>query len=170
MLTAEDFLGSKGWCNQKVRMLFSKLDTDKDGYITMEDHRRPTEALLEYYKDRSSPKAVDAFRAATDKQRKLMGDYDTLNTLEFLAKIAEMAAGDLRRMLRNQELVLTTVSETLFDLLDMDGNGVVSKEDFRQGYRLLGWTDKEFDKEHMVTLNREQMEKIAKDFWFKINY
>ncbi len=178
LISVQDFLNSKEWCHLIIGSLFKNWDADKDGFVTKDDDVRAWDILLAHYQSRSSPEAVTAFKAATGRQRAHMGDQEKLSELEFLTKMAEIAAEDMKRMfIEGEDPILVKVSMAFFDLLDTNSDGVLSKDEFFEGYRTIAWADEAIeiaynalDGDGVGTVTRQTMEKVSYDFWYKTNY
>ncbi len=177
LITSQDFLNSKEWCNAVIESLFKNLDTDKDG-VMIKDVFNSWDKIIEHYQSRSSPEAIAAFKESSSCQRALMEGKEKYSELDFLAMMAEIAAGDMKRMfLEGNDPILAKTTMTFFDLVDIDKDRAITKEEFFEGYKLLNWSDAAiemayniFDKDGVGKITREKMEEVTYEYWYKTNY
>ncbi len=178
LISSQDFLNSKIWCYVVIESVFRNLDTDKKGFITNEDRKAVCDKVIEHYRSRSSPEAITAFKESSDRQSVQLEGKDKYNELDFLAKMADLAAEDMKRMfLEGKDPLLAKTSMVFFDVMDTDSDGVITKEEFTEGYKLTNWTDeaieaayKGLDSEDVGKITRKKMEEVTYEFWYKTNY
>ncbi|MFY7067974.1 EF-hand domain-containing protein [Nocardiopsis changdeensis] len=108
--------------------LFDVLDTDGDKYATWADYQRLVDRYITGYTlDPTEPKAhaiETAYRSLWDRLVRYSGAGDRLERQEFIAAM-HAASED-----RSRSNAAEAVAEAVFDLLDEDGDGRISLEEF----------------------------------------
>jgi len=120
--------------------LFSSLDKDKDGRITIKQLSLAMEKLFGIPDDSEENK-----EAAHDFQSLLWSvKIDKESFLEIIEKCR------LRRLLRQANYGVEESMNKLFEMMDKDGNGKVSKPEYREWYKKVVEVDSDFEDDFEV--------------------
>jgi Ca2+-binding EF-hand superfamily protein len=150
--------------------LFDALDTDGDKSVTWADYQRLVDRYLSGYGlEASAPKAQAIQTAYESLWHKLVQatEQDSLNRDRFVAAMHE-ASED-----RSRSNAAEAVAEAVFDLLDADGDGRISLDEFLVYANALGAREEDARKRfsHVDTdgdgyISREEFVLSARQFLF----
>ncbi|MGV9883468.1 EF-hand domain-containing protein [Streptomyces sp. NPDC003006] len=114
--------------DRKLQRLFVAMDTDRDGCIDWSDHQRVVDRYLEVFSVPASSRKGRALQAAYAMLwQELLRHADTdqqLSCPQFVAASRALSA-DTSRFNR-----VEGISHAVFDLMDADGDDVLSREEF----------------------------------------
>lgn len=178
IMSAEDFLKSTAWVYKMEEFVFKILDTDKDGCVTREDYKR---VLDHFQKQDADLELLDVHQTALERfNSEIFGELsDPLSRDNWLKKVAEVAAVDLKRMKQGEELIVMKTSETFFDLVDTNKDGFITLKEFKDGMVASGWDSESatqalkvasIGKDNPDKIERSEVMKHYQDFWYKTDY
>lgn len=126
--TAEEYLANKFWI-KKMKTAFKLSDVDKNGVINIEDFKRSADL----FEKKCPEKAKEIREQLIHVFIESTGSADTQITLnQWLKMRAAIAAHpDARKRFRE-------FMDKEFDLIDTDGSGTISREEFRDFFECKG--------------------------------
>ncbi|MBM7167612.1 EF-hand domain-containing protein [Streptomyces sp. G44] len=112
--------------SMKLQRQFHALDTDQDGYIDWSDYERMLQRYRGAYALEESDRKVQALRDGYSALwRELLNrapDQQRLSATQYVAASQDMRTGDFDRT--------EHVSHAVFDIMDVDGDGQITREEF----------------------------------------
>ena len=153
----------KAFLVRKLKTRFERMDIDKNGYISIEDYQELVRRFVEYGK-----------LSGEDEQRirKAMQDVCTNIGLKEGVKIMrEQFLTDFLKLIENGEVNGDTISE-MFDVVDTNGDGVISPREFHDYFKIMGVDESSaqasfdaIDTDHNGIITRDEFAAAGLDFF-----
>ncbi|XP_064399153.1 luciferin-binding protein-like [Halichondria panicea] len=164
----------KAYHLRKMRTRAARLDINKDGFISREDYEIMSKRLAEYSKvtEEQAKKIRDSVLAVADSI-KLTGDTK-YPVEQFAMKISQTILGNTGE--KNQT-DLHTSHNALFDVIDTNGDGHISVEEFKVYLKVVapGVTEDQdkhafdvIDADKNGEISREEFLAAAEDFFIGV--
>ena len=128
-LTADDYLKNVEW-KARLESTFDALDLNKDGLITVDDVVFDTR---KYAHLNSDPKVIERFRIARCEAAADIGLKPgiSLTKEEYIHNLANLAPREVVKVRSGEGSTIHKVNNALFDVIDTNHDGVVSREEYR---------------------------------------
>jgi len=134
MTSSDSGCGGPFW-ERKMRTFFKRMDVDGNGYLTKEDYERIGDLYVEVGQ-------LDAVKAKQARRKLIKIWYDYFESDSTNGKVNE---ADYIRAVRNRKsLIFETTMQIqglFFDIIDLNGDGIIQKEEFAIFYKVLGIKD-----------------------------
>ena len=130
MTTAQDYLQSSTWV-RRMEHSFEVLDTNKNGYLMLEDIQLPVDKLEKEVKPEAHLMAT--LRARNEEYYALIGVVPGKQTTkdEFVKGVAALAIAEKARKEKGEETLLHKLSEAWYDVVDTNHDGCVRLDEWR---------------------------------------
>lgn len=130
MATAEEFLQNPAWI-ERLEEAFVRLDTKKNGYLTLEDWELWVDNIDREIKP--APHSVAALRDRTVEYCAAIGIVrgSRFTKEQFIKKFAALAVVERGKKLRGEETILHKVNNAWFDVVDTNHDGHVTFDQCR---------------------------------------
>ena len=125
-MTAEDYLKNKEWV-KRIEVTFESLDRDKDGVVTLNDIVCDVKKYSHLNPD---PKVVESLRIAQIEFAAELGIKAGISMTkeEYVRNYANLAPVEVAKVTSGEESVIHKLLNKLFDVIDKDHDGTVSRE------------------------------------------
>ena len=135
-LTADDYLKNAEW-KARVDSIFDALDLNKDGLITVDDVVFDTR---KYAHLNSDPNLIERYRIARCEFVAEIGIKPgiSLTKEEHVHNVANLAPREVAKVRSGEGSLLHKLSNALYDLIDTNHDGFVSREEYRAFLEAVG--------------------------------
>ena len=175
--TEDDYISNSGWVT-RIKGFFDQVDQNKIGTIevanfaTMLDHIhreiKPDPAVYEHLRRVILEEHIVAMGVTPGK--KLTKD-------EYIKNMAKMAGEEHSKRMKGEKMSLAKVNDALFDVFDLNHDGVVTLEEFKVVMRIVyGCNDEEaeasfrlIDTNKNGTIEREELTDYEINYWFGLD-
>ena len=153
----------KAFLLRKLKTRFERMDIDKNGYISIEDYQELARRFVEYGK-----------LSGEDEQRIRKALQDVCNNIglkEGVKIMREQFLTDFLKLIENGEVNGDTISE-MFDVVDTNGDGVISPREFYDYFKIMGVDESSaqtsfdaIDTDHNGIITRDEFIAAGLDFF-----
>ena len=129
-LTVETYLGNAKWV-KRIDDYFDDTDSDKNGFLTREEWVKPMKALKDIVPDRTEK--IDEVLAAVEKLLDVLGLTEDMKADKQKLKelVAALAISEVEKLNKGELTYTEKLSHALFDVMDRDGNGYLSYDEYK---------------------------------------
>lgn len=137
MATVQDYLQNPAWVH-RVEQRFEIMDTNKNGYLTLEDVQLAADNLEKEVKPDAHLMAN--LRARKEEFYALLGIVSGKQTTkdEFVKAAAAMAIAEKARKEKGEEILIQKMHDAWFDVVDTNHDGYVRLDEFKIVMRVGG--------------------------------
>jgi len=136
MSSQDSGFGGRFW-ERKVRTFFKLVDIDGNGYITKGDY----ESLADRYKEMGK---LDDVKAKQVRRKLVKVWFDLFEADSTDGRVDEATFCQSAR--KCEALIFTTATQfhgLFFDLIDLSGDGIIQKDEFRLFFKVFGIGDEQ---------------------------
>jgi len=136
MATSDSGFGGPFW-ERKVKSFLRRMDADGDGYITKKDYERLADRYTEMAK-------LDDVKAKQVRRKLVKVWYDYFESDAVNGRVDETVY--IQVLKDRKELIFETALQfhgMFFDLIDLNGDGFIQKEEFALFFRVFGIEDEQ---------------------------
>ena len=128
-MTADDYLKNEGWV-QRTEAAFTQLDRDKDGVISITDVVIESKKFAHLNPD---PEVIERYRIAQCEFAAEMGIKPGISVTkeEYVKNLAAIAPREVAKVRSGEGSMMHKGNNKLFDVIDKNHDGTVSKEEYR---------------------------------------
>lgn len=175
MSSAEEFLQNPTWAH-RLTEVFAQLDTNKNGYISLEDYElwvnnlnkavKPASHLIATLQDRME-KYCAGLGLVRGKQ---------LSKNDYLKAFAALAVSEGPKWLAGKETLFTSLCDSMFDVVDTNHDGTVTLDEWKTFVTALNFdasaADDTFnlvDKDKNGKVERKELNDYMFKFWLTLD-
>lgn len=174
MATVQDYLQNPSWVH-RMEQLFDVLDTNKNGYLTVEDTQLAADKIEKEVKPAANLMA--ALRARNEDIYAAIGVVSGKQTTkdEFIKGVAALAIVEKARKEKGEETLLHKVNNAWYDVVDINHDGCVRLDEWRVVLRasnMEGAADEIFkalDKNKNGKIERKELSDNDFKFWYVLD-
>ena len=152
----------KAYHVKKLRTASKRFDTNKDGYLSLEDYELMSERLKEYGK--LTKEQAECAHKGFMKYAEIFG-LNTPGKKIPVDEIAEKASKEILSMSADERKgMLHSTLDTLFNVIDLNKDGHISLEEFKVHFRVLGFSVSEEETVHSFnTIDTDKNGEISRE-------
>ena len=174
MATVQDYLQNPTWVH-RVEQFFEVLDTNKNGYLTLED----VQLAIDRIEKEVKPEAhlVATLRARNEEYYALIGVVPGKQTTkdEYVKGFAALAIADKARKEKGEETLLHKLHDAWYDVVDTNHDGCVRLDEWRVVMRASNIESsadeffKALDKNKNGKIERAELSEKDFKFWYVLD-
>lgn len=173
-MSAEEFLQSASWVH-RIGEVFVLLDTNKNGYLSLEDYELSTSKLAKVAEP--DHKLLTVLRTRMEEFCTALGltRGKRLTKEEYVKATAKLAEEEVARKKRGEELLLFKYKHAVYDVVDMNHDGCVTLDEYKKVFgALVGGEHAEasfkmLDKNNNGKIERSELNQHDYNFWYTID-
>ena len=174
--TVDDYMNNEAWVT-RVKGFFDRMDENRNGTIEVTDF---TIMLDKFNRElKPDPKVYENLRQVVMEHIAAMGVTPGIKVTkdEYVKHMANMAVVEHAKRLNGEKMSLAKVNDALYDMFDINHDGVVTLEEFRTVMKIAYGCDAEeadatfrlIDTNKNGKIERKELTDYELNYWFDLN-
>ena len=175
--TADDYITNAVWVT-RIKGYFDRVDENSNGTIEVADFTAGLDHFNREVKP-ADPKVYENLRQVVMEHIAAMGVTPGKNVTkdEYVKNMANMAVAEQAKRLKGEKMSLAKINDALYDMFDINHDGVVTLEEFRTVMKIVYGCDTEvadatflkIDTNKNGKIERKELTDYELNYWFDLN-
>ena len=174
--TVDDYINNAAWIT-RIKGFFDRMDENRNETIEVADFT----AMLDHFNREVKPdlKVYENLRQVIMEHIAAMGvtPGKKVTKDEYVENMANMAVAEQAKRLKGEIMSLAKVNDALYDMFDINHDGVVTLEEFRTVMKIAYCCDAEvadttflqIDTNKNGKIERKELTDYELNYWFNLN-